>query len=282
MKTLVIGLCGNSLFYNKETNELLNCEPGGKGYNQAVGIKKLGQNVSFIGAVGNDESADLCSNYLDSLGINNLLIKKDGLTTYANIFVDAKGNNYINVYEGVKLGFEDLDYIKKQIEIHDIVLLQNEIDVELNKKIIEYSKKLDKFIMINPAPAAPWVKEYLNIINFVTPNEEEARCLFNLEGVNISEFGLRLVNKYKCKILITLGSKGCLFINNNEFKYFDSIKVNAVDTTGAGDLMNASVVVGFCMNLNFEETIKLGTKACAYSVQRHFVLNSYPYLKELI
>lgn len=282
MKILVIGMCGNSLFYNKETNTLMKEEPGGKGYNQAVAIAKLGGDVSFLGAIGNDLSGSMCSNYLDSVSVNNCLIKKDIETTYATIYVDKDGNNEINVVFGAKLEDNDIVYIKQEIDKHQIVMLQNEIDVNLNIEIIKYVKKTNKYLLINPAPIASWLVDYLDDINFITPNEEEARVLFSIpSNVRSLEIGNYLVSKGYNNILVTIGSNGAILVTNNDSKHFPAHKVKAIDTTGAGDLMNACIGYGLQNNMKVEESIILGTKACAYSVAKRYVLDSYPYLKDI-
>lgn len=277
MKILVIGMCGNSLFYKKENKKLLIEEPGGKGYNQAVAIKKLGQNVAFIGAVANDESGDKCSNYLDNIGVENYLVRKNGSTTFAKIFVDEQGNNDINVSFGVKLDQNDLDFIKEKIDLYDLIMLQNEIDESLNIEIIKYSIFKNKKILVNPAPKCKWLVPYLKDLFIITPNEEEARYLFDVNNkIEINELGKNLLAKKINNVIVTLGSMGSLLVKDNEFKYFDSIKVDAIDTTGAGDLMNACIAYAISNDMTIEEGILLGTKACSYSVQRRYVLESYP------
>lgn len=282
MKILVIGMCGNSLFYQKETKELLNEEPGGKGYNQAVGIKKLGGDVSFLGAIGNDSSGDSCANYLDTIGINNLLIRKDDNTTYANINVDSEGNNEIDVYLGSKLDLSDFEYIKNQIDFHDLIMLQNEIDENLNIEIIKYVKMCNKLLLVNPAPIARWMRDYLCYFDIVTPNEVEARSLFMIpDTIKTNSIGEYLLSKNINNVLVTLGSYGSVLVKDHKVTVFPSIKVNAIDTTGAGDLMNACIAYGMSKHMCLEDSINLGTKACAYSVQRRYVLDSYPTLDDL-
>ena len=282
MKILVIGMCGNSLFYDKEKNILMKEEPGGKGYNQAVGIAKLGGDVAFIGAIGCDESGCLCSDYLDNNGVKNLLIKKSVPSTYATIHVDSLGNNEICVNFGSKLELSDLEYIKEQINQYDIILLQNEISKELNIEIIKYAKKIGKIIIMNPAPIATWMKEYLDYFDLITPNEEEARALFNINSsVSQLDIGYEILKMTNKNVLVTIGSNGSLLISNGSIKHFDSIKVKAIDTTGAGDLMNASIAYGLSKKMSLDSSIIFGTKACAYSVQRHYVLESYPKLENI-
>ena len=282
MNILIIGMCGNSLFYSKETNTLLNEEPGGKGYNQAVGIAKLGGKVSFLGAIGNENHGVMCSEYLNKIGVNNLLITKNKKTTYATIHVDQFGNNEINVVFGCELDESDLDYIKMQIDKHDLIMFQNEINQELNIKLLKYAHDKSKYILINPAPCAKWLSNYLELINLITPNEHEARVLFSIpDSVLTMEIGKYLSNIKYNNVLVTLGDKGSVFIQKDKYQYFPSLKVKAVDTTGAGDLMNACLAYGIQKGFSFSKSINLGTKACAYSVSRRYVLGSYPTLNDL-
>lgn len=282
MNILVIGMCGNSLFYQKESNQLLKEEPGGKGYNQAVGINRLGGAVSFLGAIGKDSSGNSCSSYLNDIGVNNLLIEKEDPTTYATIYVDHDGNNEINVFLGAKLDFSDLNYIKEQIDKHDLIMLQNEIDEKLNIEIIKYVKLVNKKLLVNPAPIAKWMKDYLHYFDFVTPNELEAKSLFAIPNEVVSlEIGEYLLNNNINNVLVTLGSVGALLIKDGKKEFFPSYKVNAIDTTGAGDLMNACIAYGMQKGISLEESIILGTKACAYSVTKRYVLDSYPTTQEL-
>ncbi len=282
MNILIIGMCGNSLFYSKETNTLLNEEPGGKGYNQAVGIAKLGGKVSFLGAIGNDNHGVMCSEYLNKIGVNNLLITKNKKTTYATIHVDQFGNNEINVVFGCELDESDLDYIKMQIDKHDLIMFQNEINQELNIKLLKYAYDKSKYILVNPAPCAKWLSDYLELINLITPNEQEARVLFDIpSSISSLEIGKYLSDKNYKDIVITLGDKGSVLVQKDKYQYFPSLKVKAVDTTGAGDLMNACLAYGIQNKYSLSESIALGTKACAYSVTRRYVLNSYPTLNDI-
>lgn len=283
MKTLVIGMCGNSLFYVKETNELLYEEPGGKGYNQAVGLKKLNCEVSFLGAIGLDESGQKCSNYLDNIGINNLLISKEEKTTYACIFVDKEGNNDIDVHFGAKLDLDDLEYIKREIDKHDLIMFQNEIDVNLNIELLKYAKSINKHILVNPAPVALWLKDYLDLIDIITPNEEEARTLFDIpNSIPSLEIGKYLQDKVNNTVIVTLGGNGSFIIYDKTSKHIPALNVIAIDTTGAGDLMNASIAYGIINGMNILDSVLFGTKACAYSVQRRYVLKAYPALRDLL
>ena len=283
MKILVIGMCGNSFFHIKQTLELLHEEPGGKGYNQAVGIRKLGHNVAFLGAIGMDISGDICSDYLDKIGVENLLIRKNNSTTYAKIYVDQFGNNEIDVHFGAKLDKSDLEYITKKVDENDLIMIQNEIDVELNKKIIEYSISKNKKILVNPAPKCRWIEPYLNNLYLITPNEEEARYLFNIpEDIEIDNIGNNLLARNHQNVVVTLGSKGALLVKDDKVYFFEALKVNAVDTTGAGDLMNACIAYGIANDMNLVNSIEIGIKACAYSVKRKYVLDSYPKGLDLI
>ena len=90
-----------------------------------------------------------------------------------------------------------------------------------------------------------------------------------------------LVNLKVNNVLVTLGSYGSVLVKDEQCQYFPSIKVHAIDTTGAGDLMNACLAYGLQNMMSLEEAVRLGTKACAHSVTKRFVLDSYPTLLDI-
>lgn len=274
-KILVIGMCGNSLFYQKESKKLLHQEAGGKGYNQAVGIKKLGGDVTFVGAIGNDEHGKMCADYLDCIKMPYVLFKKEKPTTYATINVDKEGFNEIEVYKGAELEIKDLKKIFSLIENHDIILLQLEIPDQINEKIIEFASNKNKKIIVNPAPAKKFIRKKIDKFFLITPNEDEAKTLYG----NIDELE-KIIHQQKCSVLITLGSKGAVLIKD-EIKYFPGMKVKAIDTTGAGDMMNACVCYQLANGATLEQAVEFGIIGSAISVSKPYVLDSYPTFEEI-
>lgn len=293
-KILVIGLSGESIFLKVDhfhrSGETLKAdnlviEPGGKGYNQAVACKKLGADVSYLTVVGDDDYGDYAINYLEEMGIKVFYEKiKNSKTACATILTDNSGANQVTVFRGASdyLSKNHIILIEEAIKKVDFVLIQLEVSIDLLREVIKLSKKYDTKVVLNPAPALIDASdEIINEVDFLTPNEIEARDIFNIHSdIKVSEYGEFLQNIVKNNVIITLGDRGCLHVKPNYYCYYDSIKVDAVDTTGAGDVFNAALTTKLKYN-SIEEAIKFALKASALSVCKPYVMNAIPTKKEV-
>lgn len=285
-KIAVIGLSGQSIFM--KVNNLptpsttihstnLYIEPGGKGYNQAVACKKLGAEVSYFSKVGCDEYGNICEKYLKDLGIKTIFEKDKILNTaLATILTDDLAENEVIVYKGASsnLNVSELKDFESEIVTADVLLLQYEISIDAVKKAIEIAKGNNTLVILNPAPAIYLDKEILNMADIVTPNYEEAKTLY---GLDIEKLPSSINNT----LIVTLGSKGSLLINNHTSKKFSPINVEAVDTTGAGDIFNAGLAVAIANKKSIEEAIEFATVASGLSVTKEHVMDSIP-TKEMV
>lgn len=285
-KIAVIGLSGQSIFM--KVNNLptpsttihstnLYIEPGGKGYNQAVACKKLGAEVSYFSKVGCDEYGNICEKYLKDLGIKTIFEKDKILNTaLATILTDDLAENEVIVYKGASsnLNVSELKDFESEIATADVLLLQYEISIDVVKKAIEIAKENNTLVILNPAPAIYLDKEILNMADIVTPNYEEAKTLY---GLDIEKLPSSINNT----LIVTLGSKGSLLINNYTSKKFSPINVEAVDTTGAGDIFNAGLAVAIANKKLIEEAIEFATVASGLSVTKEHVMDSIP-TKEMV
>lgn len=285
-KIAVIGLSGQSIFM--KVNNLptpsttihstnLYIEPGGKGYNQAVACKKLGAEVSYFSKVGCDEYGNICEKYLKDLGIKTIFEKDKILNTaLATILTDDLAENEVIVYKGASsnLNVSELKDFESEIATADVLLLQYEISIDVVKKAIEIAKENNTLVILNPAPAIYLDKEILNMADIVTPNYEEAKTLY---GLDIEKLPSSINNT----LIVTLGSKGSLLINNYTSKKFSPINVEAVDTTGAGDIFNAGLAVAIANKKSIEEAIEFATVASGLSVTKEHVMDSIP-TKEMV
>lgn len=285
-KIAVIGLSGQSIFM--KVNNLptpsttihstnLYIEPGGKGYNQAVACKKLGAEVSYFSKVGCDEYGNICEKYLKDLGIKTIFEKDKILNTaLATILTDDLAENEVIVYKGASsnLNVSELKDFESEIVTADVLLLQYEISIDVVKKAIEIAKGNNTLVILNPAPAIYLEKEILNMADIVTPNYEEAKTLY---GLDIEKLPSSINNT----LIVTLGSKGSLLIYNHTSKKFSPINVEAVDTTGAGDVFNAGLAVAIANKKSIEEAIEFATVASGLSVTKEHVMDSIP-TKEMV
>lgn len=263
--------------------------PGGKGANQACAAGKLKGNVSMLGLVGDDEIGDNLINNLKLVNVDVSRIEKSeninsGL---ALINVNSKGNNSIVVLPGAN-GRCDIKYIEKNIDIiekSDIVLLQMEIPIETVEYVITVSKNLKKQVILNPAPAPDSLSdEVLSNIDILTPNETE---LEKISGKNVKtvedaiEASKSLLSRGVKNIIATLGEKGALLVNKDEVKEFKALKVDAVDTTAAGDSFNGAVAVYLSEGHTISEAIEFANKVSSIAVTRKGAQTSIPERSEI-
>lgn len=277
-KIVVIGLSGESVFLNidhfnndGETIKAIskNIEPGGKGYNQAIALGKIGADVSFITVLGNDNYREECIRVLRNHNVKEYIIDKDIPSSYAVIIVDKNANNNVIVYPGASscVTFADVLKYKSVIDDADIVLIQNEYPEELTKQIIDYCYDKEKTIVFNPAPKCELDYYTLCKVTYITPNEFELsqlRCNKDL------------------KVICTLGGSGVKFIDGNNEKLYPACNVKAIDTTGAGDIFNAGFCYMLSLNKDLDECIKFAIYCSGYAVTKSGVIDSIPTYDEVV
>lgn len=272
-KVLVIGLVGESVFLKCDhfhrPSETISCEDmyteiGGKGFNQALAIKVLGGDVLFVSSVGNDVYGEICRNETGKLGLNHIYIESVNKTSFATILTDRNGNNQVSVYRGSIVQNEDLEYIYQYIDKSDIILLQQEMDIETIKHIIRYSRSNNKFIILNPAPASGYFEE-ISLCDLIIPNEDEVKVIFGDDFRNE-------IKTHKCKVIVTLGSKGALLIDGDKEVYFETDEVKAVDTTGAGDTFCGTIAYCISCGHDLFEAIKNANKNAGLTVKYNYVI----------
>lgn len=277
LKVAVIGLSGESFFYKVDSLETGNkignpyTEVGGKGFNQVVTLKQLGAEVSFLTAVGKDDIGDECEKVLEELGVKTFIKRKKGKTSYADILVDPDGNNTVNVYEEAKLTIEDVESFAQEIIDADILLLQLEVPLEINKKAVEIAKQNHTSIVLNPAPMNDSGYILAQDATILTPNEEEAKKLFDVKDVR------QIKAPINQKIIITLGSRGAILIAAGLQLFFAAVPVEpVVDTTGAGDVFTAAYIYYYHESRDDRDALRFANVKAAESVTKHYVLPAIP------
>lgn len=262
---------------------------GGKGANQAVAAARAGADVIFLTKVGNDEFGSNAIDAYELEGIDISFIEKQkGVSTgTAMIMVNqTSGENAIIVAPGANdyLNEQNIDRISSSIMEKDIVLCQLEIPLPTVTYLLTQAKKKNALTVLNPAPFKKINLDILKYVDIITPNEIETYCLTGIELVNresIELAALRLLQRVNKAVIITLGDKGIFFISHDHERFFmQPQKVNAIDTTAAGDVFNGYFVAALKDN-DLRTSVELGMKSATMSVTRKGAQPSIPFKYEI-
>ncbi len=269
----VIGICGNSIFLTadhfQENGETLIAdgifeEVGGKGINQAVTAAKLGAEVDFLAAVGDDENGKACERAAQEYGLSaHFCVKEGKRTAFAFILTDRHGENRVTEYKDAELCPDDVIAFEPCIAKADILLLQQEVPPAVNDAAIRLANKHGVKVILNPAPIREITDDTARAVFAVTPNEQEAAA------IDPSRF-------QHC--IMTLGKRGCRIAPDT---HIDGLTVTAVDTTGAGDTFNGALAVAIAMGNDLPTACRFAVTAAGLSVTKRGVLAAIPTLSDI-
>jgi ribokinase len=262
--------------------------PGGKGANQAVAASRLGGNVTLISKTGNDVFGKQSVMLYAAENIKTDFIFSDPKhpSGVALITVDSYGENCIVVASGANAYLipSDIDKASAEIESSDLVLMQLEIPIETVEYVAEMSTKKGIKVILNPAPARALSNSLLKNLYIIIPNKSEAEILSGIKVSDI-ESAKQAADIISAKgvdiVVITLGSQGALIKDYNEYHFVEALKVDAVDTTAAGDTFCGSVCVGLSEGKTILDSVKMAARAAALTVTRMGAQTSIPYRSEL-
>lgn len=255
----------------------INC--GGKGANQAVAAAKLGGNVTFIGAVGNDSNGDIAVENFKKSGIVTDRIVRTDINTGVAVITVCNGDNSIILDSGAN-GCMSKEIIDENIDIisaADAVIMQLEIPIETVAYAAKIAHEAGVKVVLNPAPVRDLPEELLKNTDIMILNETETefltkiypdtdekrrKCMSILKGLGVGQ------------IITTLGADGSVYTSGDDIKYQKAYETDVVDTTAAGD----TFIGAFCMNMagDIEYAIRYATAASAITVGRAGASQSIP------
>lgn len=268
--------------------------PGGKGANQAVASARLGSKVVMVGCVGNDDNGNILIENLkkDEIEVNYIKTIDEIPTGIALITVDKKANNSITVVPGanMQISVEDICNLDKVIEDSKLVVAQFETPIETITKAFNIAKEKGKFTILNPAPAKEINQELISLSDVIVPNETETQVITGIDpkdDTSIKEAGQVLIEKGAKNVIITLGSRGAAVIDKDNFMIIDAYKVDAVDTTAAGDSFIGGVAYYLTKHGRYDynflcDAVKFANKVSSIAVTKEGAQSSLPYLKEVV
>lgn len=256
--------------------------PGGKGNNQAVAAARLGADVVMGGCVGEDIFG---KELRDNLIINNVnadyIETIKGKSSGIALITLYEGDNAIVVDPGAnfRVPEELCDRMEMEIKNSDFLLLQLEISMPAINKAIEIAKRNNTKIFLDPAPIRDVPDEILANVDYIKPNQSEASYLtkMSVDTIEDARDAIRILQrKTSAKILITMGEQGVVYSDEGKIRHFPAYKVDAVDTTAAGDAFSAAFAVKAAGGKNVEEALKFSSQVSALTVMKKGAQPSLP------
>jgi len=265
----------------------LNC--GGKGSNQAAMAAKLGADVTMVTKLGRDPLGEMAFRNYQNLGIDTRHVYWDEahFTGVAPIFVDEAGRNMIVIFPGANLTLtpKEVREASDVICAADVVVCQLEIPVECSLEAFRIARDAGVRTILNPAPAMPAIpQELLQLCDIVAPNETEAEILTGMTVATLKEAqaaGSVLLVRGPHAVVITLGERGALLLNGKDVAHVPSVKVRAVDTTGAGDAFVGSLAFFLGEGSQLRQAVERSNAVAALSVMKVGAQASFPSREEV-
>ncbi len=256
---------------------------GGKGANQAVAAAKLGAEVLFVTAVGDDVFGETCRKNYEACGIDTryVMTAKGKPNGVATILVEESGQNRILICKGANdaLTPERLREAEPVIAECGLIVLQLEIPLETVYEAIEQGKRHDIPVLLNPAPAQPGLEvDRIVSCEFFVPNETELALLTGLETdteEGVLQAANTLLEKGIKNVIVTMGSRGSLWVTKDGAKQVSAEKVKAVDTTGAGDSYIGCFVETWSRTGDILASMQRASRYAADAVTRPGTQDSY-------
>jgi ribokinase len=255
---------------------------GGKGSNQAVAAALAGTHSTLVSCVGTDVFTDFATDALEGFGVDTEFVRQvEGPTGIAHIRVAASSQNNIVVIPlaNFKITKSQVDDAFEKRPNAKVLLTQLEIPWEVNRHAISLAKSQGLTVVLDPAPASNPEPTAWELINIVTPNESEAHSLTGIEVTDeqsAKKAGQWFLDQGVENAIITMGGSGVVLVNKQETRMFAAPKVQAVDTTAAGDAFAGYLGALLAEGKSLEEAIEVAVKAASISVTKLGASSSLP------
>lgn len=263
--------------------------PGGKGFNQGVAAHKAGAEVSMITKLGKDSFAEVALDTMKELNMDTskVFITEDSDTGIALIIVDeVTSENEIAVVLGAcnTIRDEEVDSIADIVKESGYLLTQLETNMSATNRVIDIAHKNGVKVVLNPAPIQPISDDILGKVDLITPNEVEAEIITGI-SIDGEENAKKAADWFFAKgvknVLFTLGSRGVYIASREKQSMIPAYKVNAIDTTGAGDAFNGGLVAALAEGKDLWEAARFANALAALAVQRLGTTPAMPTREEI-
>lgn len=256
---------------------------GGKGLNQAVAAARSGAGVRFVGAVGSDDAGARLAGVLADDGIALGVARSERPTGTAFVMVDGSGENAIVVVPGAN---GDAAAIRREAGAaigsagpEDVVLAQLEIPVEVVGESFAAAVARGAVTVLNAAPSRPLPDALLDAVRILVVNEHECLDVAGPGFAGVEEAAAALAGRVRT-VVVTLGSRGALVVEGDGIARFPAFRVQAVDTTAAGDTFCGALAARLAAGDDLADAVPFASAAAALAVQRPGASASAPTLAE--
>ncbi|MFG3104956.1 ribokinase [Streptomyces sp. NPDC048182] len=259
--------------------------PGGKGANQAVAAARLGARTALLARVGEDDHGRLLLDSQRSAGVDTVgVLVGDVPTGVALITVDPSGDNSIVVSPGAngRLAPGDVRAAESLLHVSRVVSAQLEIPLETVQEVVRILPPETRFVL-NPSPPRPLPREVLAACDPLIVNEHEAKVILGdaKAGDRPEDWARVLLAKGPRSVVVTLGAEGALVASAAGVQRVESVRVDAVDTTGAGDAFTAALAWRLGTGASLAEAAAYAARVGAAAVTRPGAQASYPTAAEV-
>ena len=260
--------------------------PGGKGANQAVAAARLGAEVSFVSAVGDDANGGLMLDALASEQVSLEYVEtRNGLTTgVALITTDSAGENTIVVASGAnaEVSPQQVDRCADAIRDAAVTLAVLEVPVETVSRAAELSAEAGRPFILNAAPAKHLPKSLLSRVGVLICNQVEAAVLSDHTGADLGTVARALLALGPKSVIMTLGAGGALIDDHDKgMRRIPALAVQPIDTVGAGDCFCGALAARLAAGESLEEAARFACVAAGLATERAGAIPGMPSLDEV-
>jgi ribokinase len=263
--------------------------PGGKGSNVAVGLARLGAQVSIVARLGDDEFGRRALPFWQSEGIDCRYTQSapGEANAVASILVAADGENSIAMYRGAgfRLGAEQLRAARPAFERATLMTMPLELQDEAVGAALALARECGTRTVLNPAPARALPAEWLHWVDVLTPNALEARQLCGLAAdaaVTPAQLASRLFERGVGAVVMTCGAEGAWVLEPGQTPLpVAPWSVHTVDTVGAGDAFNAGLAMALAEGATLAQAARFASATAALATTRHGAAQAMPQRDEV-
>ncbi len=255
---------------------------GGKGANTAVALAKLGLKPALAACIGNDNLAQNIAKKLEKYGVDISMLKNSNNQTGKTfVIVDSQGVNTMFHVLGANANFspELIDWTF--LDAVSAVFIQFGLPVETVREVITMSKRNGKYVFVDPAGfPGDGALDLISYADTIAPNEVE--LLRMTKETQIEKAAKKLISLGAEEVLVKRGDKGATLFTQKASYHQDAYQVQVVDTTGAGDALNAAYIYGKLKKLDSRQTLKLAVAASAITVTKQGTSSASPTKEDLV